>query len=183
MSQAEHISNARLYKKKGRGYTPQISILRGRNAVPKGDSFTWATTEMKESPAWRAMPLAARQVVDRIEVEHGLHGGQLNGKLPVTYDDFEKYGIRRMSIAFGIRAAVALGWLDITDQGHRGAADVRRAARYALTWVDRHDGAPRSNRWKRFRTTADAELAVTSVRPKKRVSAKKRKAPCLGAVA
>ena len=68
---------------------------------------------MKKSPAWRAMPLAARQVVDRIEVEHGLHGGQLNGKLPVTYDDFEKYGIRRMSIAFGIRAAVALGWLDI----------------------------------------------------------------------
>jgi hypothetical protein len=108
MSEAEPISNARLYKCKGRGHSPQSAILRNRNTVPKGESFTWATTAMKESPAWRAMPLAARQVIDRIEVEHGLHGGQLNGKLVVTYSDFVKYGIRRMSIAFGIRAAVTV---------------------------------------------------------------------------
>jgi hypothetical protein len=183
MSEAQPISNAQLYKKKGRGHTPQISILRSRNAVPKGESFTWATTEMKGSHAWRAMPLATRQVVDRIEIEHGLHGGQLNGQLPVTYDDFEKYGIRRRSIPFGIRAAVALGWIDITDKGHRGAADVRKAARYALTWVDRHDGAPRTNRWKRCKTMADAEVEVSRVRPKKRVSTKKRKATGLKAVA
>jgi hypothetical protein len=62
----------------------------------------------------------------------------------MTYDDFAKYGIRRKSIPFGIRAAVALGWIDIVELGHRGAPDLRRAARYALTWVDRHDGAPRT---------------------------------------
>jgi hypothetical protein len=174
--------NAQLYKRRGRGHSPQISILRSRNAVPKGEQWTWATVEMKESPAWRAMPLAARQVVDRIEIEHGLHGGQLNGKLVVTYRDFEKYGIRCRSIPFGIRAAKALGWIDITEPGHRGIVH-HRAARYALTWVDRHDGAPRSNRWKRFKTMDEAVAAVAGVRPKKRVSAKKRKATSLKAVA
>jgi hypothetical protein len=174
MSEAEDISAAKLYKFKGRGHSPKISILRKRNAVPKGEQWTWATTTMKESPAWRAMPLAARQVVDRIEIEHGLHGGQENGKLPVTYADFEAYGIRRMSIAFGIRAAVTLGWIDVTEEGHRGAADVRRAARYALTWVDRHDGAPRSNRWKRHQTMAEAEMAVAEVKRQRRVASKRR---------
>jgi hypothetical protein len=177
MTEAEPISNAKLYKLRGRGHSPQISILRERNAVPKGEAFTWWTTEMKESPAWRAMPLVARQVVDRIEIEHGLHAGQLNGKLPVTYSDFEKYGIRRRSIPFAIRVAVALGWVDVTDRGHRGAANVRRAARYALTWVDRHDGTPRTNRWKRFQTMADAEMAVIEATPKKRVATKKQAAP------
>jgi hypothetical protein len=183
MSEAEHISNARLYKRKGRGHTPKISILRTRNAVPKGQSFTWATTEMKESHAWRAMPLAARQVVDRIEIEHGAHGGELNGKLPVTYRNFEEYGIRCRSIPYGIRAAVALGWIDITEPGLRGEIVARRAARYALTWVDRHDGAPRSNRWKHIKTMDEAVEAVDKVRPKKKTEAaggvrpaKKRKA-------
>jgi hypothetical protein len=176
MSNVEDISASRLYKRRGRGHSPKISILRSRNAVPKDEPFTWWTSEMKESPAWRAMPLAARQIVDRIEIEHGRHGGQENGKLPVTYDDFEKYGVRRMSIAFGIRAAVALGWIDITDRGHRGAADLRRAARYALTWVDRFDGAPRNNRWKRFQTMVEAEMAVAEVKRQRRVASKRRAA-------
>ena len=38
------------------------------------------------------MPLVARQLVDRIEIEHGRHAGYENGRLPVTYEDFEKYG-------------------------------------------------------------------------------------------
>jgi hypothetical protein len=80
----------------------------------------------------------------------------------VTYDDFEKYGVRRMSVKFGIMVASALGWIDTTEEGHAGAADTRRAARYAVTWVDRHDGAPRSNRWKMFETLADARRDATT---------------------
>jgi hypothetical protein len=140
----EAVSNSRLYKTKGRGNSPKISLLRERNSVPPGESFTWHTMEMLESPAWRAMPPVAHQIVERVELEHLRHGCQENGRLPVTYDDFAKYGIRRKSIPFGIRAAVALGWIDIVELGHRGAPDLRRAARYALTWVDRHDGAPRT---------------------------------------
>jgi hypothetical protein len=50
---------------------------------------------MVESPAMRALSLAARKVLDRIEIEHMNHGGARNGQLPVTYRDFEAWGIRR----------------------------------------------------------------------------------------
>jgi hypothetical protein len=155
--------NARLYKQKGRGNSPKISLLRNRNAVPAGEPFIWFTREMLESPAWRAMPPVARQIVDRIVIEHLHHAGNENGKLPVTYDDFARYGIRRMSIKFGISVAVALGWVDVVEQGHRGAADDRRAARYALTWLDRWDTTPRTNRWKQF-DEAGAKGTVAEIR-------------------
>jgi hypothetical protein len=125
---------------------------------------------MLQSPAWQAMPAVARQIVDRIVIEHLNHAGQENGKLPVSYDDFAKYGVRRQSVMFAIDAAMALGWIDIVDHGHRGAADVRRAARYALTWVDRHDGKPRTNRWKRL-SAADAEAAIAELRRERSIAA------------
>ena len=50
---------------------------------------------MVESPAMRALSLAARKALDRIEIEHMNHGGAQNGQLPVTYRDFEAWGIRR----------------------------------------------------------------------------------------
>jgi hypothetical protein len=49
------VGNHRLYKQKGRGHSPETSIRRFRNAVPDGEPFTWATLEMKEFPAWRAI--------------------------------------------------------------------------------------------------------------------------------
>jgi hypothetical protein len=164
-----------LFKHKGRGHSPEISIKRDRNAVPKGEPFIWLTQEMLESPAWRALPPAAKGVIERIAIEHMSHGGTENGRLPVTYGDFEKHGVRRMSIRFGIMAAHALGWITITEEGHAGAGDTRRAARYALQWIDRHDGAPRSNGWKRFETLADAEAMVEKVREVLKAEAEQRK--------
>ena len=184
MSEAEPISNARLYKVKGRGHSPLNSRLRKRNTIPKGESFIWETAEMLESPALRVMPFIARQVVDRIKVEHCAHGGTENGRLPVTYSDFEKYGACRHSIRTGILIAEALGWIDIVESGHRGAADVRRAARYGLTWLDRYDGAPRTNRWKRFETMEQARAAVAEVKAQikaVKAAAKKAKAKEAGA--
>jgi hypothetical protein len=163
-----------LYKHKGRGRSPEISIKRERNAVPKGEPFIWMTLEMLESPAWRALPPAAKQVIDRVGVEHLQHAGKENGKLPVTYNDFENYGLRRMSIRFGVLAAQALGFITVTEEGHAGAGDTRRAARYALTWVDRHDGAPRSNEWKRFETLADANKLVTGIRANLKAETRER---------
>jgi hypothetical protein len=113
---AEPVKNARLYKQKGRGHSPKVSLLRCRNSVPAGEPFIWFTREMLESPAWRAMPLIARQIVERIVIEHLDHAGNENGKLPVAYDDFAGYGIRRKSIMFGLSVAVALGWIDIVEQ-------------------------------------------------------------------
>jgi hypothetical protein len=170
----EPISNSQLFKKKGRGRSPKISLLKNRNSIPSGEPWIWQTMEMLESPAWRAMPPVARKIVDRVALEHLYHGCNENGLLPVTYDDFKKYGIRDGSQSFGISVAVALGWIDIAEPGHRGAADVRRAARYALTWVDRHDGVPRTNRWKRFQTLAEAKAVIAKVRRERSVAAEWR---------
>jgi hypothetical protein len=160
----EPIKNKRLYNVKGRGHSPKISLLRERNKVPTDEPFVWFTLEMLNSPAWRAMPSCAQQVVMRVAVEHMQHAGTENGKLPVTHRDFERYGTRRNSVAYAVAVAVDLGWIDVVEQGHRGVPGERRATRYALTWVDRWDGSPRSNRWKGIKTDEDAERLVVRVR-------------------
>jgi hypothetical protein len=56
-----------------------------------GGQFAPRLIEMLESPAYRALSLSARRVLDRIEIELAHHGGRDNGGLPVTYHDFEAY--------------------------------------------------------------------------------------------
>jgi hypothetical protein len=77
----------------------------------------------------------ARMVLDRLEVEHMLHGGAEIGNLACTYFDFEKAGIRRASIALAIRQCVAMGFAVVMEQGGRAISDVRWPSRYRLTHV------------------------------------------------
>ena len=56
------------------------------------------------------------------------------GRLPVTYEDFERYGIDRHSIAPAIREAVALGFLEVTERGRAGNAEWRRPNYFRLTY-------------------------------------------------
>ena len=67
--------------------------------------FNARTLKMMESPAYRALSLSARRVMDRICIELMHHGGNDNGKLPVTYEHFVEYGIARHAIAPAIREA------------------------------------------------------------------------------
>jgi hypothetical protein len=53
---------------------------------------------MLRSPAYCALSLSARRILDRLEIELADHGGADNGKLPVTYDDFVRYGLHRHAI-------------------------------------------------------------------------------------
>ncbi len=89
--------------------------------------------EMLESPAYRVLSLSARRALDRIEIEMAHHGGTDNGKLPVTFDDFQGYGIHRQAIAPAIRELVALGFVEITRQGCAGNAEHRSPNLYRLT--------------------------------------------------
>ena len=66
---------------------------------------------MLRCPAYSVLSLSGRRVLDRIEIEMADHGGTDNGKLPVTYDDFERYGIHRHCIGPAIREVVALALL------------------------------------------------------------------------
>jgi hypothetical protein len=141
----------------GRGVVPAHAVKKGaaghrrwqKMNRPLG-AFIWFTLEMLQSPAWSMMPLSARRVVERVAIEHMKHGGTLNGSLVVTYDDFQKFGVRRKSIAPAIEKAVALGFLDVTGRGFRSYGIARRPSTYALTWLPRCDGTPASNRWRKI---------------------------------
>jgi hypothetical protein len=47
--------------------------------------------EMLRSPAYRALSLSGHRVVSRIEIELADHGGNDNGRLPVTKQDFVEH--------------------------------------------------------------------------------------------
>jgi hypothetical protein len=64
-------------------------------------------------------------VMSRIEIELAHHGGNENGRLPVTTDDFVEYGMHRTSVASAIREAVALGFICVTVRGRGGNAEHR----------------------------------------------------------
>src|SRR5262245_61049326 len=81
--------------------------------------------EMLESPAYRALSLAAHRVITRVEIELAHHGGNDNGRLPVTKQDFIGYGVNNESIAGAIREACALGFLRVTEPGRGGNAEHR----------------------------------------------------------
>jgi hypothetical protein len=77
--------------------------------------FAARPIEMLESPAYRVLSLSARRVLDRLDIEFAHHGGTDNGRLPVTYDDFERYGIDRHAIAPAIREVAALGFVEVPE--------------------------------------------------------------------
>src|SRR5262245_28284825 len=91
--------------------------FRKKNQPPTDSNWIWLTREMLESPAWRASPVPARLVVERVICEHLGHGGRENGDLPITFDDFEEFGIRRPIVKASIQLAVSLGWIDIVEMG------------------------------------------------------------------
>jgi hypothetical protein len=111
--------------------------------------------EMLESPAYRALSLSARCVLDRIEIELAQHGGRDNGGLPVTYDDFQHYGIDRHHIAPAIRELVALKFIEITKPGRAGNAEYRAPNIFRLTYRHSKREAP-SHDWKRIATAEEA---------------------------
>ena len=121
--------------------------------------------EMLEAPAYRVLSQSAHRVLSRVEVELAHHGGQDNGRLPVTYDDFERYGIDRHSIRPAILELVDLGFIEITDPGRAGNADFRRPAKYRITY--RHsDYADPTHEWRRFKSLHEAAAMAKKARRK-----------------
>jgi hypothetical protein len=119
-----------------------------RNRPPADSAWIWLTREMIESDAWCTLSLAASRVIFRIAIENMLHAGTENGNLEVTYNDFEKFGIRRGSIKAAIDEAVSKGWIIITEKGRASIGQDRWPTKYALGWLPLKDGTPAPNRWK-----------------------------------
>jgi hypothetical protein len=136
-----------------------VSRRQRRTAI--GGQFAPRLIDMLRSPAWCALSLSARRVLDRIEIEFADHGGTDNGKLPVTYDNFVQYGIHRHAIGPAIREEVALGFAEITEAGRAGNAEWREPNRFRLTY--RHTKYEPTDEWKKI-TEEQAELIARSAR-------------------
>jgi DNA-binding transcriptional MocR family regulator len=118
--------------------------------------FAAREIEMLESWPYRALSLSAHRALARIEIELAHHGGKDNGRLPVTYDDFQDYGIDRHSIRPALCELEALGFIEVTDRGRAGNAEFRRPAKYRLTYKGA-DREPPTHEWKRIETKEQAE--------------------------
>jgi hypothetical protein len=138
-----------------------MSRLRRRTAI--GEQFAPRTIRMLRSPAWRALTLSAHRILDRVEIEMADHGGTDNGKLPITYDDFERYGVHRHAIAPAIRENVALGFLEITEPGRAGNAEWRKPNLFRLTYRHTDNDGP-TNEWEKIGTDEQADALARVAR-------------------
>ena len=102
--------------------------------------FIPLTIEMLRSPAIRVLSLTAHRILFRLEIELADHGGRDNGDLPVTFTDFEQFGVGdRHMIGPAIREIIALGFVELTKPGRSGNGAHRMPNRFRLTYLP--DGA------------------------------------------
>jgi hypothetical protein len=128
-------------------------------------SFIMHTREMIASPAWRVLSLSARRVLDRIEIELCRHGGKDNGRLPVTHQNFEDYGVHHDGVGPAIRELEWLGFIEVTQRGTAGKAEQRRPNLFRLTYVKSFGEEP-TDEWMAVLTIEDAERIATAARSK-----------------
>lgn len=135
------------------------------NRAPDGEEggWGWITREMLESEAFIALSPSALRVLMRLWIEHMADGGQENGRLPCTYDDFQRYGVRRSSIKRAIMLVVALGFADIEIEGRAGHGVGRAPTTFRLTWLPVRDGSRATNRWKAVKSREQAEAIVNRI--------------------
>jgi hypothetical protein len=103
--------------------------------------------------------------VPRLEIELAHHGGNDNGKLPLTYDDIERYGVHRQAIAPALRELAALGFIEITERGRAGNGEFRRPHQFRLTYRNLARANP-TNEWRKIETAEQASEIIRTVRVK-----------------
>jgi hypothetical protein len=148
--------------------------MRRRNSI--NGQFAARRIEMLESPAYRVLSRSGHMVIARIEIELAHHGGNDNGRLPVTTENFVQYGMHRTSVAPAIREAEALGFIQITERGHGGNAEYRSPNRFYLTYAHTNDSKrrPPTDEWRRIKTLQEANQIARSARAKKSTAAVER---------
>jgi hypothetical protein len=125
--------------------------VRKRNGPPQDQPWVWISRDMLESDAWRSMTRAERLVLDRIVLEHMAHGGAENGNLPVTHEDFIKFGVSKNAVAEAIKGVSGRGLAIIIRQGRSSKGCTRWPTHFALGWLPTCDGIPPPNAWQHWR--------------------------------
>src|SRR5262245_48825222 len=128
---------------------------------------------MLESPAYRALSLSAHRAMARIEIELARHGGNDNGRLPVTKLDFVDYGISARLVAPAIREAEALGFIRVTERGRGGNSEYRQPNKFFLTFAYGRDsrGNPPTHDWRKIKTVEEAIEIARAARDNKNLQA------------
>ncbi len=158
------MTGARRHDATGRS-TGIAADKRWRQANKPNGRFGWLPLDLLNSPAWIALSSTAQRVVMRILVEHINQGGQENGRLRVTFSNFEAYGIRRMSLVSAIDEAQRAGFILRVDPGRKAWGEYKgRPAAFRLTWLPVKDEAqgisPPTNEWKKFQSLEEARAAL-----------------------
>ena len=127
------------------------------------------TIELLRSPAMRVLSRAGHKILMCVESELCKHAGKNNGKLPVTYEAFEEFGLHRHAIGPGLREVEALGLLLVTERGRAGNANWRRPNLMMLTYLPSgaNNKTPASDQWRNIATKEEAEQIAQKARNSK----------------
>jgi hypothetical protein len=141
----------------GHGKDNQASTGKKKTMPP---AFIMSRLTLLDSVAyWALKPIEVR-ILDVIQIEHMRHGGVENGRLIVTRRQLEKRGIPLKAIAPGIRALVALGFIEITRRGAAGIGDHAQAHRFRLTYVQPDP----TDEWRKHHDVARAHAEANAAR-------------------
>jgi hypothetical protein len=152
--------------------------LKGHRVNRLNGPFVPLTQELLASPVWGVLTLADRKVLDRLCLEHMAHGGQENGNLKCTYNDFVEYGVRRATIADAIRRLEVFGLIEIVQRGGITRAEFKHPTIYRLTFVQGNLAA--TDDWKRIpdiKTAKRLAQRVSSARGRDGIRKRKNKMP------
>ena len=126
-------------KTNAKGRSTGVMTRKEKNTFgpPKDRGWVWQTTEMMFSPAWKAMGINTRRLIDFLEIEHRNHAGIENGNLMATYDQLVDFGISRSEISRAVKEAEYLGFIDVKRGGRW--ADTNQPSVYRLTFYATKD--------------------------------------------
>jgi hypothetical protein len=161
---ATHDKTGRARKRSGSILVaPPSSTTRPYGGKKIAGQFAARLIEMLESPAFRVLSLSARRILDRIEIELAHHGGRDNGRLPVTFGNFMRYGIDGHAVAPALREVEVLGFIEVTERGRAGNAEFRTPNKFRLTYRPTDDRGP-TDEWRNIKTIEEAYAIAKAAR-------------------
>ena len=125
--------------------------------------------QLVDSPVMAVLSQSGFRALNRIESEQLAHGGAENGKLPVTYADFERCGIHKDAVAPALRELEALGLIETTRKGYGGgSAEIRAPSWYRLTYITAWNAGRAdetgTHEYLKFKNREQAEAAAKAAR-------------------
>lgn len=99
------------------------------------------------SPAWRALSLTGRRLLDFLLIEQMNHAGTENGNLIATKDQLIAFGLTRRLVADAINEAVFLGFVRV-ERGRLTRGGVKTPNFFRLTFFSDSSFNPATNEWK-----------------------------------